>query len=280
MKCDLCLKVVPFNLKYTLECGQCFRWKCVEDDTYVGVISDRVIKIKQEDDNVYIWSNVTDDLELVVREYFDFNKNYSSIEKTISEIDENIHMAVKNTSGIRILNQPLFETYISYIISANNNIKRISKSVEDISKMYGKKVQFEGVTYYLFPTLSQLKGATVEELQKCGLGFRAKYVVHNLENLTEEKLAKLRQFDIKMCKEELLTYMGIGPKVADCIMLFSLGKSEVFPIDVWVKRIMERIYFKEDTCLKDISEYAKINFKENSGIIQQHLFYNVREGKM
>jgi len=140
MNCDLCLKVDTFNLKFTLECGQCFRWKEVNTNTYIGVIQDRVIKIKQEREKLYIWSNKKDNLEEVTKDYFDLTKDYNKLEKEIVKIDDNIKQAVGFSSGIRILNQPLFETIISYIISANNNIKRISRSVDEISKMYGTKV--------------------------------------------------------------------------------------------------------------------------------------------
>lgn len=282
MNCDLCLKVDTFNLKFTLECGQCFRWKETEENTYIGVIEDRVIKIKQQQDKLYIWSNKKENLEQVVKDYFDLNKDYAKLEKEIVKIDKNVNEAVKYSTGIRILNQPLFETIISYIISANNNIKRISKSVNDISKMYGTKVMFEGEEYYLFPTLKQISKCTNEELLKCGLGFRTRYVVHDVEEFTKNPdiLKKLEQMATKEAEETLMNLTGIGPKVADCIMLFSLKKSEVFPVDVWVKRIMEKLYFKKNTSLKEIREYATKNYGINAGIIQQHLFYNVREGKM
>jgi len=282
MNCDLCLKVDTFNLKFTLECGQCFRWKEVNTNTYIGVIQDRVIKIKQEREKLYIWSNKKDNLEEVTKDYFDLTKDYNKLEKEIVKIDDNIKQAVGFSSGIRILNQPLFETIISYIISANNNIKRISRSVDEISKMYGTKVDFEGEEYYLFPTIEQLAKCTNEELLKCGLGFRARYVVHDIEEFIQNPniMENLGQMTTKEVQENLLKLMGIGPKVADCIMLFSLRKSEVFPVDVWVKRIMEKLYFKRNTSLKTIREFAKENYGENAGIIQQHLFYNVREGKM
>lgn len=282
MKCDLCLKVNTFNLKYTLECGQCFRWKQVEENTFIGVIQDRVIKIKQAGDMLYIWSNEKGNLEQVIKHYFDLNTDYAKIEKDIAKIDENINLAVKYSTGIRILNQPLFETIISYIISANNNIKRISRSVNEISKMFGTKVEFEGEEYYLFPTLDQLASCTNEQLLKCGLGFRARYVVHDVEEFIAKPniIKNLENMTTKEAQEVLLQLMGIGPKVADCIMLFALRKREVFPVDVWVKRIMEKLYFKKNTSLKTIREYAKENYGKNSGIIQQHLFYNVREGKL
>ena len=135
------IKVDCFNLKYTLECGQCFRWEKVEDEpnTFIGVIHDRVLKVKQDGDTLYISSNKEENLEDVVRKYFDLDKDYRSIEKIISKFDKNVEKAVKNTSGIRHLKQDFFETLLSFIISSNNNIPRISKSIKTISSKYGTK---------------------------------------------------------------------------------------------------------------------------------------------
>lgn len=278
------IKVKCFNLKYTLECGQCFRWKRVEEnkERYIGVIKDRVIDIEQIKDRLIIYSDKEDRLEEIVREYFDLNKDYSSLEEKISLIDENIQKSVRNTTGIRILNQDLFETLISYIISANNNIKRISKSVDKISEMFGQEVNYDDKSYYLFPTLEELSRATVEDLLSCGVGFRAKYIKNTVKELMENKsiLSQLPNMTTDRAREILLGFMGVGPKVSDCILLFSLRKTEVFPIDVWVKRVMEKLYFKCNVTMKQISEYAKENFGEDAGIIQQHLFYNVREGNI
>lgn len=275
-------KIKCFNLKYTLECGQCFRWKKVEgeDNRYIGVIKDRVIDIEQKGNILRISSNKEENLEEVVKEYFDLNTDYEKIENRIVKIDDNIYKAVQNTSGIRILNQHLFETIISYIISANNNIKRISKSVDKISEMFGEKIEYNGNVYYLFPTLEQLSKASVEQLLACGVGFRAKYITNTIKELIKNRYLLNTMHDVSTdkAKEILLKFSGVGPKVSDCILLFSLKKSEVFPIDVWVKRVMERLYFKHNVSMKQIAEYAKNNFGKDAGIIQQHLFYNVREG--
>ena len=281
---DLVLNLKCFNLKYTLECGQCFRWGKIDEnkDIYIGVIKDRVIKIMQEGNTVSVWSNKKDNLEKVIIEYFDLSRDYEKIEKKISKIDKNIEKSVNYSSGIHILNQPVFETIISYIISANNNIKRISRSVNEISKKYGEEVEFENKKYYLFPTLENLKKITIDELLKCGVGFRARYIKHDLERFANEPdfLKELEKLDTNEACIKLCSLMGVGQKVADCILLFSLSRGEVFPVDVWVKRVMEKLYFKENTSMKKIREYANNNFKEYAGIVQQHLFHNVREGNL
>ncbi|MDD3303802.1 MAG: DNA glycosylase [Clostridia bacterium] len=276
-----------FNLKYTLECGQCFRWEAVENkpNTYIGVIHDRVLKITQEGNLLSVSSNKEEDLEEIVKEYFDLNKDYSKIEKKIATFDKKIATAVKNTSGIRHLRQDFFETLLSFIISANNNIPRITKSIQTISNRYGTKVMFEGKEYSLFPTKEQLKNVTVDEYRECGVGFRDRYLKDTVEDLLNNKIdvSNVDKLSTEELRKKLLTLKGVGPKVADCIMLFSCNKDEVFPIDVWVERVMSILYFKEykgKMTKKDIMEYATKKFGKYAGIVQQHLFYNIREGKI
>lgn len=280
---EIIIDVTCFNLKYTLECGQCFRWNKIDEEYYIGVIKDRVIKIKQKGNKLYVSSDNMNNLENVIYEYFDFNTNYINIEERISKIDENVNNAVKNTSGIHILNQDFFETLISYIISANNNIPRISKSVNLISQKYGKKIIFENEEYYLFPTPNELKDVSEEDFKKCGVGFRARYLKHAVQDILNEKIdiKSINETSTEILKSKLLKIMGVGPKVADCILLFSCKRREVFPIDVWVERVMTNLYFKDygrAMKKKEILEYAEKYFGNDAGIVQQHLFYNVREG--
>lgn len=284
---ELEIKVECFNLKYTLECGQCFRWKKIQDqkDTYIGVIRDRVLKVRQIADTLYIKSNNNENLEDVVRKYFDLYKDYTSIEKRILTVDKNVKKAVENTSGIRHLNQDFFETLISYIISANNNIPRISKSVKEISKRYGSKVIFEGEEYYLFPRPEQLKDVSKDEYRRCGVGFRDNYILNTVKEILEGKIDfnKIDDMTTEDLRKLLLSFKGVGPKVADCILLFACNRQEVFPIDVWVERVMSVLYFKEAKgamSKKEILKYADEKFGKDAGIIQQHLFYNMREGLM
>ena len=156
------------------------------------------------------------------------------------------------------------------------------KCIAKISKRFGKEIEFEGEKYYLFPTLEEIKDVTIDELLSDGTGFRARYIKHDIEFFLDNPnfLGELKKLNADEATKALASLMGVGPKVADCILLFSLGKSEVFPIDVWVKRIMEKLYFKENKSLKEIKKYANENFGEYGGIVQQHLFHNVREGNI
>jgi N-glycosylase/DNA lyase len=148
--------------------------------------------------------------------------------------------------------------------------------------MFGEEIEFEGEFYYLFPNLQELKNITIDDLLAVGTGFRARYIKHDIEYFLNKPqfFEKLRNLDTLEASKQLSSLMGVGPKVADCILLFALGKEEVFPIDVWVKRIMEKLYFKENTSMKEIKKYANEKFGVNAGIIQQHLFHNVREGNI
>lgn len=271
-----------FNLKYTLECGQCFRWKQQEDGYYIGIIKDRVIKIKQEGNTLYVLSDKEENLIEVISTYLGLDDDYEEIEKRIVLVDENVRKAVSNTTGLRFLKQDFFETIISYIISANNNIPRISKSVNEISRRWGEKIEFEDNEYYAFPRPEQLAEVSIEEFRDCGVGFRDKYIYETVQGILSGNVDLDEMFEMETSdlKKTLLSLKGIGPKVADCILLFSCSRKEVFPIDTWVEKVMKKLYFenREDVSKKEIQEYADTFFKQDAGIIQQHLFYNEREG--
>ena len=193
--------------------------------------------------------------------------------------------SIEHGKGIRILNQDLWETTISFIISANNNIPRIKGIIERLSQKYGEPIEFQGKTYYTFPTPEQLKDVTVEEFRKLGLGFRdirlyetTHMILENKVNLEELKQNK----NTEEVRNQLLTLSGVGPKVADCILLFSdLKRFDVFPIDVWVRRVMNELYIKKDdetkVSKKEIEKIAEEKFGDLKGIAQQYLFYWRRE---
>ena len=192
--------------------------------------------------------------------------------------------SIEYGSGIRILNQYLWEAIISFIISANNNIPRIKGIIEKIAKQYGKEIIWNGTSYYTFPTPAELSKASVEDLRKLGLGFRDKRVFETCKMILEKKvdLEELENMDnSEKIREKLLTLPGVGPKVADCIMLFSLKRFDVFPIDVWVRRVMNELYIKNEdetkVNKKQIEALAKQKYKNLAGIAQQYLFYYKRD---
>ena len=207
------------------------------------------------------------------------------MQKKLSEVDENVEQSISHGKGIRLLNQDLWETIISFIISANNNIPRIKGIIERRSKKYGNLIEWNGQIYYSFPTVEQLSTATVEEFRKLGLGFRDKRVYETTQIILNKQvdLEKLKKEpDTAKVRDTLLTLPGIGPKVADCILLFStLKRLEVFPIDVWVRRVMNELYIhnpqEEKVNNKEIEKLAQQKYGNLAGIAQQYLFYWKRE---
>ena len=275
-----------FKLKDIFECGQCFRWNEENDGSYTGVWKNNVVNVKQNGKDITFEGVCLDgNIEDEVKYYFDLDRNYEDIKRELSNIDENMSQSIKYGEGIRILNQDLWETIISFIISANNNIPRIKGIIERLSKAYGKEIEFNGNIYYTFPLPEDLKDVTVEEYRKLGLGFRDVRLYETTKMVLEKKidLESLSQnTNTNEIREELLELAGVGPKVADCILLFStLKRFEVFPIDVWVRRVMNDLYIKEDdenkVSKKKIEKLANEKFGNLAGMAQQYLFYWRRE---
>lgn len=281
------------NLKYTLEnvksfeltdifeCGQCFRWNVQEDGSYIGIVDNAVIEVRKIGQDVVFESNDIDNLEELVTKYFDLDRDYEKIKQTLSNIDDNLAKSISYGAGIRLLNQNLWETIISFITSANNNIPRIKKIIETLARTYGKEIEFKGKTYYTFPKPEEMAVATVEDFRKAGLGFRDKYVYKVVQMVQSGRLnlnALEQMKETSKIREELLKLPGVGEKVADCILLFSsLKRLEVFPIDVWVRRVMNELYIQEEdeakVDKKQIQKLAYEKYKDLAGIAQQYLFY-------
>ena len=241
--------------------------------------------MKKEDNKIIINGICIKNIEDVVKQYFDLNRDYKKIKSQLSKIDDNMKMSIKYGKGIRILNQELWETIISFIISANNNIPRIKGIIEKLSKKYGNEIIFQNKSYYTFPSVDELSRASVKDLRELGLGFRD-VRVYETTKLIKEKKVDLQELkkekDFNKVRNILLTLPGVGPKVADCILLFStLKRWEAFPIDVWVRRVMNELYIHnpEEAKVKkeEIEKIAYEKFGELAGIAQQYLFYWKRE---
>lgn len=267
-----------FELDHIFECGQCFRWKKQSDGSYTGVIKYGVINIKKEKNTAIICGEIDGEIAEVVNDYFDMKTNYTQIKSILCKNDLNMKMASDYGYGIRILHQDMWEMLISFIISAANNIPRISKTIENISKAYGKEILFNGEKYYLFPTPEELSKASIEDLRRLNLGFRDKYIYAVTQKVLsgDINLESINKLPIKEAKKELMKLPGVGAKVADCILLFSMNKKEAFPVDTWIKKVMNELYI-ESTNITKINEYASEKFGSYAGIAQQYLFYYKRE---
>ena len=273
-----------FELKDIFECGQCFRWNKEEDSSYTGVIKNGVINVKKLGNEIIFKGICNGNIQEIVTNYFDLNRDYTKIKNELSKIDDYMKNSIKYGEGIRILNQNLWETIISFIISANNNIPRIKGIIERLSAKYGKEIEWNGKKYYTFPTYEQLKDVTIQEYRNLGLGFRDIRLYETTQMILNKEvdLKKLFNEDTETVREELLKFSGVGPKVADCILLFStLKRFEVFPIDVWVRRVMNDLYIKNEdekkVSKKQILEIADKKYGNLAGIAQQYLFYWRRE---
>mgnify|MGYP000772477485 FL=1 len=241
--------------------------------------------MKKEDNNIIIRGISDDNLEEKVHNYFDLDRDYNNIKLELSKIDEPLKNSIKYGEGIRLLNQDLWETIISFIISANNNIPRIKGIIKRISEKYGNEIIWNGEKYYCFPSPEELSKASVEDLRKLGLGFRDVRVYETTKMILDKKVSLEdlhKEQDSMKVREQLLNLSGVGPKVADCILLFStLKRLEVFPIDVWVRRVMNELYIKNEdenkVSKKLIEKLAKEKYGDLAGLAQQYLFYWKRE---
>ena len=277
--------IKTFGLADIFDCGQCFRWSKQEDGSYTGVFKGNVMNV-QKQGNIVTFKGICDgDIKEIVEEYFDINRDYEEIKDQLSRIDNHVKTSIEYGEGIRILNQDLWEMIISYIISANNNIPRIKLIIDRISKKYGKEIEWNGEKYYTFPTPEELKDVTIEDYRTLGAGFRDVRLYETVHMVLDKKV-DLEQMQNNLntleVREQLLSLSGVGPKVADCILLFStLKRFEVFPVDVWVRRVMNDLYIKNEdetkVNKKQLEKLAQEKFGNLAGIAQQYLFYWKRE---
>lgn len=261
-KMDLRIQNNNFDIKQTFLCGQCFRWTEAEDGIFHGIAHGRYIRVRQEKDGVTLLGIEEKDIPLWER-YFDLSRDYSAVIDKFSA-DSTLALASKGSSGIRILRQEPFETLISFIISQNNNIPRISGIITRLCESFGDNIG-EG---HSFPTAQKLKGVTAEELAPLRAGFRARYICDavNKVNSGEVDFAEIDALPLEEARSKLKTIVGVGDKVADCVLLFGFGKYDAFPRDVWVKRLMAQFY----------PEGLPECTKGYEGIAQQYLFDYVR----
>ena len=272
---QICIQhLSDFNLQYTLESGQSFRWNRV-DDAYYGVVESRILKIRQSDDTLIIDSSGNEPISRAhLYHYFDLNRELASILAAVN-VDAYIGQAINRFWGMRLLNQELWETIASFILSQNNNMGRIRSIIRTLSERFGSRLEFEEYADYTFPTSQVLVDAGVDEIFACGTGYRARYIWNAANNVASGELVldALKRMDYAEAKHELMQLEGIGEKVADCICLFSLGHLIALPVDVWIKRIFETIYLRKRATAREIHEFAKNYFGEFVGYAQQYLFH-------
>lgn len=258
-----------FDPKDTLTSGQVFRFDC-KDGVWSVFSGAEFAQIYQISPSKYkiLCSNP----KFFVN-YFDFFTNYDKIINSLSNFDE-LKTSIDYGKGVRMLQQPLLEVIISFIISANNNIPRIRKSIEGICSRFGTPTQFG----FAFPTLDELKKISLTDFEECGCGYRAKYLIDTIHLLsTTDYLNTLPTMTTSEARTILLTLPGVGPKVADCILLFGLYKKDVFPVDTWIQKIYTEDYLGKETNRQKIANFFVSKYGELAGYAQQYLFYHKRK---
>lgn len=272
----------PFNLDATLACGQVFRWDRTDDGWWYGVVGGRVLKVRQAGDTLtYAGAPAS-----FIRHYFSLDMDLEAI-LTSADTDPFIHEAIRKNQGLRLVRQPAWECTVSYICSTNSNIPTIRRRIASIAEKYGTPVTFEGKTYYAFPGPEPISCGGHEGLTECRLGYRQPYVFGTSCTVTDEKEWEetIRRLPYEDARKELMKLHGVGPKAADCILLFAYQKYDAFPVDVWIRRIMQQHYLPElgmDSPLTGkeydrIRRFARNHFGEYCGYAQEYL-YAAREG--
>lgn len=267
------IKINNFDLKDSLMSGACFRVVEESDGSFTNILSDRVINIQQIKDELIIKSNKEDNLLEVIINYFDLDRDYNKINNDILKDNYEFKDIIDKCNGYHILNQDSFEMCISYIISQNNNVKRISSSINKLCELYGEKIEYNNKKYYLFPKYEILKNLTEEDFNKLKVGFRSKYLIDYLSKY--EELNDLNNINTTLAFNKLLTVKGIGPKVASCILLFGYKRLDVFPIDTWVKKFVSKRYNIKNN-YNDICKFTSEKFKDYTGLAIQYMYHYSR----
>lgn len=263
-----CVNKDYFDVADTLECGQIFRYKKLNDNAYEVFSMDKYARLVTTPEHVEVY---TDD-EQYFRNFLDLDTDYGAKVTRISAISPLMARASKAGRGIHILRQNLVEMIFSFIISANNNIKRIQLIVDRLCKGLGEQMPYG----YAFPTVEKMAAAPVEFYTQIGAGYRDRYLKETAEALLNYDLAALKNAKSPDARKQLLAFKGVGPKVADCILLFGLRRGDVFPVDTWLKKVYHA-YFEHGHKDSEISAYFCEIFGADAGLCQQYLFYFQRK---
>lgn len=275
------LKLETFDLKETLTCGQCFRWQAISDQDWIGVAAGRVLRISQSGEELTL-SCDQQDFDEYWHDYFDLSRDYGQMKSELLRRAPDLAEAVAFGRGIRLLNQEPFEMLITYILSANNHIPRITELVKRLSNTYGKPIDHPWDDLvgplYAFPDPQTLAQADVTALRELGVGYRDKYIHESAMRALERPglLEGLKNLPYQEAKAELMAFSGVGAKVADCILLFSARHYSAFPVDTWIKKTLARRYGLPENKPKQIERFVAETFWDLGGFANQYLFFYER----
>jgi len=266
-----------FHIAQTLECGQCFRYKRLSEKEFHIVARGRSLYIRQSNDATIFFKTTLREFEEIWIPFFDLNRDYRAVKEALASGDAVMRGAVEYAGGIHILRQDPWECLVSFIISQNNNIPRIRKIADTLAKMYGRRME-DGA--YAFPTPEELADVSLDDLLRCNTGYRAKYIMDAVKNVTSGAidLEALTKLSTDAVREALMGLKGVGGKIADCALLFAYGRFEVFPTDVWIKRVAQYFYFdRQNASITEIHKLAQNRFGEYAGFAQQYLYVYARQ---
>ncbi len=274
--------IKDFNLEHIFDCGQCFRWESQDDGSYTGAAMGKIVNMRFEPEGRLTVDNCTEEeFTRIWTPYLDLERDYAKIKCSLQ--GEEIQRAMKYGYGIRILKQDFWEALLSFIISQNNNIPRIKGCIEALTRCCGEKIgTYKGKDHYALPEPETLANMTPDKLAECRLGYRGPYLIKTAQKVLEKGGADAAEKELRNCEtfeevqEALREYPGVGPKVASCTALFGLGFLDAFPIDVWMRRVMHRLYGMDEKDVRSMEDFAKKNFAPYGGIAQQYLFYYIR----
>lgn len=263
------IKNTDISLEKTFTCGQCFRWH-EKDGKWFGIVNGSCECLTQLDNGIYIENTDICKVNDFWLNYLDINDEDDSFQGDPNDVF--LNRAIMYGKGIHILNQDPFETIVSFIISSNNNIKRIEKIIEKLCSLYGKEIRYADTVFYSFPTFEELSGVKLEDLALIKAGFRDRYIFDFIQVMKSEPdfISHVSSAETGLAKKELMRVKGIGDKVSDCILLFAFGRKEVFPKDVWIKKVIDKIYG---------SDFDEKKFGNHAGIAQQYIYYYARLGE-
>ena len=275
-------KLEDFDPVHTFECGQCFRWRKLPNGHWFSVVRQVAGEVEWTGSDLIFYHTSPEIFEKIWRNYFDLDRDYSALKQKLASRDPILKEAVAYGWGLRLLRQDFYETLISFLISQNNGIPRIKKIVDSLSRGFGTPVDHPEVEDYAFPAAGVVAALSKEELDTLRAGYRDVYIKKASEQLllgevTEEELVSLETEEARL---KLRCLMGVGEKVADCVLLFSGIKQDVFPVDRWVKRVMSELYFGREADSSEILSFSRHHFGQLAGLAQQYLFYYARDKKI
>ncbi|NLE26231.1 MAG: DNA-3-methyladenine glycosylase 2 family protein [Clostridiaceae bacterium] len=271
-----------FDPIHTFECGQCFRWEQIDNKNWFGVVKDLAVNLEWDGADLIFHDTKEEDFLRVWYPYFDLDRDYGEIKEKLQKDDPVMKEAINFGHGIRLLRQDFQETLISFLISQNNGIPRIRKIVESLAQNFGEPIDCAKPDIKTFPTCENLAGKSIEELRIIRAGYRDKYIKKAAQQICfgEVDMEILKKGDSSQSRDEMKKLFGVGEKVADCVLLFSGIRYDIFPVDRWVRRVMAELYIGYEADNEEVNRFATEKFGALAGFAQQYLFYYAREKKI